>query len=51
VPLQVHVVQKAFPQFISDALTIDVVLKRCLQYKNAYQTGKVRVHVVMKALK
>jgi hypothetical protein len=32
-------------------MTIVVALKRCLQYKNAYQIGKVHVHVVMKALK
>ena len=43
--------QKALPQFISDTLTIVVALKRRLQYKNSYQTGKVCVHVVMKALK
>jgi hypothetical protein len=51
VPVQLDVVQKSLPQFISDTLTIVVALKRRLQYKNAYQTGKVRVHVVMKALK
>jgi hypothetical protein len=51
VPIQLDVVQKALPQFISDTMTIVVALKRCLRYKNAYQTGKVCVHVVMKALK
>ena len=39
------------PQFISDTMTIVVALKILLQYKNAYQIGKVRVHVVMKELK
>jgi hypothetical protein len=32
-------------------MTIVVALKRRLRYKNVYQTGKVHVHVVMKALK
>jgi hypothetical protein len=51
VPVQLDVVQKALPQFISETMTIVVALKRRLQYKNAYQTGKVCVHIVMKALK
>jgi hypothetical protein len=51
VPVQLDVVQKSLPQFISDTMKIVVALKRRLQYKNAYQTGKVRVHVVMKVLK
>jgi hypothetical protein len=49
--IQLDVVQNAFPQFISDTMTIVVALKRHLQYKNAYQTGKVCVRVVMNALK
>ena len=49
--IQLDVVQKSLPQFISDTMTIFVALKRHLQYKNAYQTGKVCVHAVMKALK
>jgi hypothetical protein len=51
VPVQLDVVQKALPQFINNTITIVVALKRRLRYKNVYQTGKVRVHVVMKALK
>jgi hypothetical protein len=51
VPIQLDVVKKSLPQFISDTMIIVVALKRCLQYKNSYQTGKVCVHVVMKALK
>jgi hypothetical protein len=51
VPFQLDFVQKYLPQFISDTMTIDLTLKICLQYKNAYLTGKVRVHVVMKELK
>jgi hypothetical protein len=51
VPVQLDVVQKALPQFINYTMTIFVALKRCLQYKNVYQTGKVCVHDVMKALK
>jgi len=31
-------------------MTIEVALKGWLQYKNAYQTGKVRPIIVMKAL-
>ena len=51
VHVQVDVVQRLLPQFINNTLTIVVPLKRRLRYKNAYQTGKVHVHVVMKALK
>jgi len=51
VPVQLDVVQKALPQFISDTMTIAVALKRCLRYKNAYKIGKVHVHAVMKELK
>jgi hypothetical protein len=32
-------------------MTIVVALKIHLQYKNAYQTGRVCVHIVMKQLK
>jgi hypothetical protein len=49
--VQLDVVQKALPQFMNETMTIVVVLKRRLQYKNAYQTGRVCVHIVMKALK
>jgi hypothetical protein len=51
VHVQLDVVQKALPQFMSETMTIVVALKRRLQYKNAYQTGRVCVHIVMKALK
>jgi hypothetical protein len=51
VHVQLDVVQKALPQFINNTITIIVALKRCLQYKNVYQIGKVRVHAIMKALK
>jgi hypothetical protein len=51
VPVQLDVVQKALPQFINNTITIDVALKRHLRYKNAYKTGKVRVHAIMNALK
>jgi hypothetical protein len=44
-------VQKALPQSINNTITIDVALKRRLRFKNAYQTGKVRVHAIMKSLK
>ena len=39
-PVQLDVVQKALPQFISETMTIIV-----------YQVGKVSLHVVMKSLK
>jgi hypothetical protein len=51
VPVHLDVVQKSFPQFISDTMIIVVALKRRLRYKNVYQTGKVSVHSVMKELK
>jgi hypothetical protein len=49
--VQLDVVKKALPQFNNNIITIVVALKRLLQYKNVYQTGKVCVHVVMKELK
>ena len=49
--VQLDVVQKALPQFISDTMKIIMALKRRFQYKNVYQTRKVCVHVVMKELK
>jgi hypothetical protein len=51
VHVQLDIVQKAMPQFIIETMTIVVALKRCLQYKNAYQTSRVCVHFVMKELK
>ena len=51
VPVQMDIVQKALPQSINNTITIAIALKRRLAYKNAYQTGKVRVHIFMKALK
>ena len=51
VPVHMDIVQKALPQSIDDTMTIAIALKRRLEYKNAYQTGKIRVHIVMKALK
>jgi hypothetical protein len=50
VPVQMDVVQKSLPQSMDGTLTIAVALKRRLQYKNAYQTGKVRVNIVMREL-
>jgi hypothetical protein len=49
--VQLDVVKKSLAQFIKEKMTIVVAFKRCLQYKNAYQIGKVLVHIVMKALK
>jgi hypothetical protein len=51
VSIQLDVVQKALPQFMSKTMTIVVALKTSLQYKNAYHTGRVCVHIVMKTLK
>jgi hypothetical protein len=51
VPVHMDVVQKSLPQFMNETMTIAVALKRRLQYKNAYQTGKVCVNIVMRALK
>jgi hypothetical protein len=51
VPVELDVVQKSLPQFINNTMTIVVALKRHLQYKNAHQTRKVCVHLVVKALK
>jgi hypothetical protein len=49
--VQLDVVKKELPQFMSKTMTIVTALKICLQYKNAYQIGRVCVHIFMKALK
>lgn len=46
-----NIVQNALPQSMEDTTTIIVALKIQLEYKNVFQTGKVCVHNVMKALK
>lgn len=46
-----NIVQNALPQSMEDTTTIFVALKIQLEYKNVFQTGKVCVHNVMKALK
>jgi len=51
VHVHIDVVQKAFPQFMDETMTIVDALKRQLQYKNAYKTGGVRVNIVMRELK
>ena len=51
VPIHMDVIQRALPQFVDETMTIEIALKRWLQYKNAYQTGKVHVKIVMQALK
>ena len=51
VPVQMDIVQKSLPQSINNTITIAIALKRRLEYKNAYQTGKVCVHTIMRALK
>jgi aspartate ammonia-lyase len=42
--VHMDVVQKSLPQFMDKTLTIVVALKRRLQYKNAYQIGRVCQH-------
>ena len=53
--INVHVhmdsIQRALPQLVNETITIAIALNRQLQYKNAYQTGKVCVKIVMQALK
>jgi len=43
--------KKCCHNLFNNTITIAVALKRCLRYKNAYQTDKVCVHAVKKALK
>jgi len=50
VSVHMDIVQKSLPQYLNDTMTIAVALKRRLQYKNAYQAGKVHPIIVMKAL-
>ena len=40
VHVHMDIVQKALPQFMNNTMTIAIALKRRLEYKNAYQTGK-----------
>lgn len=49
--VQLDVVQKALPKFMNETMPIVVVLKRHMQYKNAYEIGRVHVQIVMKELK
>ena len=51
VHVHMDVIQRALPQFVNETMIIEIALKRWLQYKNAYQTGKVCVKIVMQALK
>jgi hypothetical protein len=41
VHVHMDIVQKSLPQFMDETMTIAIALKRQLQYKNAYQTGRV----------
>ena len=48
VPVHMDVIQRSLPQFVNETMTIAIALKRRLQYKNAYQTGKVCVKLLCK---
>ena len=50
VPVDMNIVQRALPQSINNTQTLDVSLKRCLKYKNAFQKGMVCPNVIMQAL-
>ena len=51
VPVTTEIIQKALPQCINETTIILVSLKRRLDYRSAYQIGKVWAITVMKALK
>ena len=51
VHVHMDVIQRALPQFVDETMTIAIALKKWLQYKISYQTGKVHVKTAMQALK
>lgn len=50
VPTYINIIQTTLPRSSDETWTVDVVLKRHLQYKNAYQKGRVRPNTVMNSL-
>jgi hypothetical protein len=51
VPTDTSRIQHALPRDIKETDTIAVEIKKKLCYKSAYAFGRIRVHMVMKALK
>ena len=50
VPYDVRHVQQALPRDCNDSMTVAVLLKRKLEYKNAYLLGNIRAIIVMHEL-
>ena len=50
VPTDLDRVQTALPRSLDDTMTIAIMLKRKLEYKNAFLSGNVRPSIVMVAL-
>ena len=50
VPIDLDRVQISLPRSLDDTMTIAIMLKRKLEYKNAFLSGNVRPSIVMAAL-
>ena len=50
VPSSLDRIQRALPRYIDDNMTVGIMLKRKLEYKNAYFSGNIRPKKVMCAL-
>lgn len=51
VPANLDKVQLAFPRSLSETMTVAMMIKRKMEYKNAYLSGNIRPKHVMLALK
>ena len=51
VPTCINRIQSALPKNVREIDTVVVASKRRLNFKNAYAIGRIRIHIVMKALK
>ena len=51
VPTCINRIQSTLPRNIRETDTVVVAIKRRLKLKNSYAIGRVRIHIVMKALK
>ena len=51
VPTCINRIQSALPRNVRETDRVAVAIKRRLNFKNDYAIGRIRIHIVMKALK
>ena len=51
VPADISRIQHALPRTLNESDTIAVAIKKNLKFRNAYAIGRIRGHIVIKALK